>query len=78
MEVWVCRDEDGYYHLFPPDTDPWKACDGEWDLSEFGGSLGGPMCAEMFKEWSGLRRHLRKGTRRKMTWTKPLDNEEGR
>ncbi len=76
MKVWVCRDADGDYALFPPDADPWLIDEGD-DAGEWGDPRGCPslvegMCPDSFKAWSGLRKHLQKGTRRKMRWTRPL------
>lgn len=78
VDVWVCRDIDKYdddntYSLFDIDCDPrlnengtWVcACTGKYHLIDY-------FCSSLFRQYAGIRRHMRKGTRKKVQWVYPL------
>jgi len=79
MKIWVCRHEhkwgSSYYRLMEEACKPRRNFNGAWycgcgdpttshDIDGF--------CTTVFKQLTGLKRHLKPGTKKLMTWTLPL------
>ena len=73
-DVWVCRDSLlGNYCMFDQACNPKKDMNGSWDCCKCDQNhYIGAFCGDLFKQYTGLKRHMRKGTRKKVRWIYPL------
>lgn len=76
-EVWVCRSgNDGFYEMFKGECSPKQNVDGNYVCKCKDGASNEHsityFCPTLFKQYTGLPHHMRKGTRKKVRWIYPL------
>jgi hypothetical protein len=76
MKVWVCRDVGGSYAIYRVENNPILK-DGYWFCNSRSKSilLDWDRPANKFKALTGIKKHLKPGTKRLMEWRLPLAGE---
>jgi len=60
QKMWLCRDSDGGYHMFPIKDEPWW--NNGWEFwSCINAAFLTYLCPRITKKWLGLKKHLPKG-----------------
>ena len=80
MKLWITRDKDlgaksinGNYSLYTEEPEIDEYWDEVWFYGD--GEILRDLCPKMFKRYTGLKRHLKPGTKKLVEWTPPLGDQ---
>ena len=74
MKIWVCRSSQGVYTLVDGRCEEVEAgvFRSHCSCENVNHEINDIFCASEFKKYAGLKHHLRRGTKKLMTWRLPL------
>lgn len=76
MKVNICRNMGGSYEIYTEKAKGLHLCSDRdyWDATT--GSILNYLCSRDFKKYTGLKKHLKPGTKQLMEWTPPLSGQQ--